>query len=267
MATLTLVSLMADNAEFLYRAITGYLGERMGINTSLVTNVPWRERGRMLDAGVAQVGFICGLPYVRQAESANPMLAPLAAPVLADQRYGNKAVYFSNVIVRCDSAFHSFADLRGAAWAYNEPGSFSGYAVVRAHLATLGETAGYFGRAVESGAHQASVRMVLAGEADASAIDSTVLAFEMQQHPELAEQLRVVASLGPSPIPPVVVRRDVPATLQEEVRAALLGMHEDVNGRGILASGGIARFVAVHDRDYDDIRRKARLAEDVKLTR
>ena len=175
-------------------------------------------------------------------------------------------MYYSDVIVRRDSSLRSFADLRGVTWAYNEPGSFSGYAEVRAHLATLGEKTGYFGCAVEAGAHQASIRMGVAGEAEASAIDSVVLALEMQQHPELQQQLRVITSLGPSPIPPVVIRRDVSAATQEQVQATLLGMHEDATGRAILASAGIARFVAVHDRDYDDIRHKAWLAEDVELT-
>jgi phosphonate transport system substrate-binding protein len=91
--------------------------------------------------------------------------------------YKDRPVYFSDVVVRRDSKFHTFADLRGASWAYNEPGSHSGYNVVGYHLATLGEGSGYFGQVVESGAHQVSLQMILDGRIDASAIDSLVSAF------------------------------------------------------------------------------------------
>ena len=41
--------------------------------------------------------------------------------------------------------------------------------------------------------------------------------------------------------------------------------HEDVEGQAILSDGMIARFVVVHDADYDDIRRKALSAEEVSF--
>ena len=81
----------------------------------------------------------------------------------------------SDVIVRADSPFLSFADLRGAVWAYNEPRSHSGYNVVRYHLAAKGMPAAYFGRVVESGSHHNSLQMILQRSIDAAAIDSTVL--------------------------------------------------------------------------------------------
>src|SRR5205809_367422 len=79
----------------------------------------------------------------------------------------------------------SFADLRDRAYAYNDPDSHSGYNVPRDHLLRLGETAGYFGRVVASGSHQASIRLVETGEVDASGIDSTVLDLERQRRPDL----------------------------------------------------------------------------------
>jgi phosphonate transport system substrate-binding protein len=88
---------------------------------------------------------------------------------------------------------------------------------------------------------------------------------ELKRRPELAAQFRVVETIGPSPIPPVVVARGVAAEIKRRLRDALLGMHEDSAGQDILSDGMIARFVAVHDADYDDIRRKALSAEEVQL--
>ena len=43
-------------------------------------------------------------------------------------------------------------------------------------------------------------------------------------------------------------------------------MHTDLDGRELLAEAGIARFVAVHDADYDDIRQKAATTRWVTLS-
>jgi hypothetical protein len=42
-------------------------------------------------------------------------------------------------------------------------------------------------------------------------------------------------------------------------------MHEDSEGRAVLAHGRIMRFVAAHDIDYDPIRRMADAAATVSL--
>jgi phosphonate transport system substrate-binding protein len=184
------------------------------------------------------------------------------APVLAGERYGGRPIYFSDVIVRAEDPARSFADLRGRSWAYNERASQSGYGIVRHTLIAMGETRGFFGRVVESGAHQRSIRMVVDGEADAAAIDSQVLAVEFRDHPELRERLRLIAALGPSTIQPLVASCALPAGTRETVRAILLRMHEDPAMRAALEAGFIERFVAVGPSDYDDIRTMLQAAED-----
>jgi len=261
MDTITLVSLMAENARPIYQGIADYLSRRIGVRAALVAGMPWQEQERMLDAGRAEVGFICGLLYVQKCDR----VELLAAPVMRGERYGGRPVYFSDVVVRHDSHFQSFDDLRGAALAYNDPSSFSGNAALRAHLAALGETDGFFGRVVESGGHLWSLALILERQVDAAAIDSTVLDLELARRPDLAGRLRAVAAIGPSPIPPVVVARHVPEALKQQLRGALLEMHEDARGRALLSSGGIAGFAALADADYDDIRRKARSAEGVSF--
>ena len=73
--------------------------------------------------------FICGLAYVELVRLGRADLDPIAAPVLRGERYGDRPVYYSDVIVRRDSPYHRFADLRGRSWSFNEPYSHSGYGV------------------------------------------------------------------------------------------------------------------------------------------
>src|SRR5205823_4143270 len=141
---------------------------------------------------------------------------------------GGRPVYYSDVIVRRDSPHHRFADLRGRSWSYNEPYSHSGYGITLYRLLQLGETRGFFGRVVEAGWHERSIRLVASGAVDASAIDCQVLAVTCREYPELAAQLRVIDSFGPSTIQPLVVARRLPCRVKEEILAAVLEMHEDV---------------------------------------
>lgn len=258
---------MARNADFFYRGLAGYLAQRTAVTIEPVESVPWQEREQMLDRGEAQIGFICGLPYVRKVDRPNPSLELLAAPVMQGDRYQGRPIYYSDVVVHRDSSFRCFADLRGAAWAYNEPGSQSGYNLVRSHLARLGAAAGYFGRIVEAGAHQVSLRLIIEGAVDAAAIDSAVLELELKLHPELKSHLRVIQTLGPSAVPPAVVSRRVPAALRRRLREALLSMHESMEGRRLLDEALMERYVEIADADYNGIRRMAREAESVSLGR
>src|SRR3569833_191777 len=187
---LTLASMLSENADRFVRGLAGYLACRTGKENTTAEHVPWQERERMLDRGEAQIGLCCGLYYVRKTEKLDPPLELLAAPVMRGPHYGGRPGYFSDVVVRTDSSVRSFGDLRGAVWSYNEPHSHSGYNLVRYHLAGMGETAGYFGRVVEAGSHLRSLQLSLEGLVSASAIDSTVLEFELRSSPGLAAQLR-----------------------------------------------------------------------------
>jgi ABC-type phosphate/phosphonate transport system substrate-binding protein len=75
----------------------------------------------------------------------------------------------------------------------------------------------------------------------------------------------VIETIGPSPIPPWVISKQVPLDLRCELRSILLDLALQQRGREILARGRIARFIAAHDADYDPIRRMARKAERVML--
>jgi phosphonate transport system substrate-binding protein len=140
--------------------------------------------------------------------------------VLTDPRFGGAPLYSSEVVVQADSTFRSLADLAGARWAVNEPSSWSGYWVT---LSRVGEWS-YFSQVVEAGSHQRALRMVADGRIDGCAIDCQVLAVELRKHPGLAARIRIVESLGPSPIQPVVARSTLSEDEKQALRARLLSL-------------------------------------------
>jgi phosphonate transport system substrate-binding protein len=263
MLQLKLASCMAENSESLCQGVASRINDQLGIGAQYVNGIPWQERERLFDRGEIQILWLCGLPYVDKADMAESDIELLAVPVPRGKRYHAAPVYFSDVIVRRDRRFETFADLRGASWVYNEPRSHSGFNVVRAQLAELAAYENFFGEVIESGAHSASVQMILAGRADCAAIDSTVLEWLISQRPELAREIRVIETLGPSPIPPWVASKRLPAALRGELRDLLLCLHMEPCGRELLARAGFERFVTADDRDYNPIRVMAAKAEQV----
>lgn len=248
--TYKLYSFLAPALLPIYQLVARYLGQNLGCTIETVVGNSYA------DLADADFSFICGLPYVlRTAPREIPsQLHALAAPVLAGERYQHRPIYFSDVIVHRDSSFHSFADLRGRSWVYNELESQSGYGITRYHLVQMGETQGYFAKVVEAGFHQKAIRMVAKREIDAAAIDSHLLAVELRNHPEFADQIRVIDSLGPSTIQPFAAAAHIPIPLRQDVQDSLVRMHHHEETRQILMNGLIDRFVSVDDSDYDDIR-------------
>lgn len=265
MNNLTITSLQAPNADPFIARLADYLSSKLEATIEFISEPAWQERERLLDSGIVDIGWICGLPYIWKAALHPPRLELLAAPVMSALRYNNSPIYFSDVIVLKSSPFRRFSDLRGARWAYNEPHSHSGFNVTRWRLAEMGEERGFFGQAVEAGSHQSALEMVLSGEVDASAIDSTVLETETGILPELVDRLRVIEVLGPSPIPPFVINLQIPVEVRQRVRETLLGMRRDPDGQVLLNAYRHRRFAAVTDADYDLIREMERKAQSVRL--
>ena len=251
---LSITTCQAENTVPAVRAVAGYLSQRFGLPVHIHLDIPWRERERELDAGNIDIGWVCSAWYALKKSGHNPRLKLLAAPVMAGPRYDGRPVYFSDVLVRRDSSFHTFEDLRGAVWAYNEPNSYSGRYVMLHRLVTAGLEPDFFRDAVPSGGHLNSLDLILDGRVDTAAIDSTVLDFEFREKPELHEQIRVLETIGPSPVPPWVLFTSLPNDLEKQLRLTLLHMHETAAGRAALAAGDLARFAPADDASYDFVR-------------
>jgi phosphonate transport system substrate-binding protein len=241
---------LAPNIMPVYRAITEEVGKALGVTTELFVETDYENCSK----DVNDVCFVCSLPYVEYDRQGRAPAEPIAAPVLEGERHHNKPIYFSDVIVKADSPFQTFADLRGHSWCYNEPLSQSGYGITRYTLLKMGETKGFFSKVVEAGFHEKSLELVRSGKIDASAIDSQILAVAMRDDPKLKKDLRIIHALGPSTIQPIAVSKRLPTELRRAIRDVLLNMHKDPAVKARLHMGLVDHFVAVGSKDYDDIR-------------
>lgn len=256
-------SCMAPNMEPFARGVAHWLESTLEAPVEYVDLPEWRDREAAFDRGELDLLWICGLPYVWKADAAEVGAHLVAAPVMSEQRYGNVPVYFSDVVVRKESEVESFDQLRGKTWSFNEPASHSGYNVVRDYLARVGLDWSLFKEVIEAGSHERSLQLIRSGEVDASAIDSTVLEVALRAEPEISEEIRVLLTFGPSPMPPWIVRPGLANELGDNLGRELERMHSTAEGKELLARWGIARFARVVDGDYDPIREMEKRGQGV----
>lgn len=249
-STLLFASFMAPTLYKTYRSITEYIEQYVGVPTFLINGCSLED----FADGSIDAGFICGLSYVQLAAQQPQIVEPLVAPIFSSERYQQRPRYFTDMVVRADGPVYKFTDVRDGVWAYNKKSSHAGHNVVCYTLQQMGWTTSYFRETVETGSHVQSLRMVLNGEVDVAAIDSYVLDILLLKQPELAMQLRVIASLGPSTIPPIVVSSALHPVLKRKIYAALLSIHQHPVYSEDLRASLIERFVPVTDDHYRDIR-------------
>jgi ABC-type phosphate/phosphonate transport system substrate-binding protein len=171
--------------------------------------------------------FMCGLPYSR----AEPRPALIAAPVPSPAEFHGAPRYWSDFVVRKDSALQTVQDAFGKRIAFTVPGSQSGCVAALTYLMAAQ-------REMRADAEAQAVRRaplfseiiaptitpmgalaaVVDGAADIAPIDSYALRLLRRYRPDLASAVRVVGETVPTPIPPLVASA---TAASEKERAAL----------------------------------------------
>ncbi len=244
----------------LFQAITDHLGEALAVRTELTVESkisgPLKPEDDRFTLGSTDVGFLCPPAYVwlRTPPVDSVRLVPLA-PVHDDPRNDGRPVYFSDIVVRHDAPFDRFDDLAGARFGYNDPSSLSGHLSVLSRLAEDGLDPYFFGTFERVGGHRDALERILDGRLDAAAIDANVWRTWKADNPRSARGLRSTDALGPHPVQPVVVRKELADDLLEPIGAALSAPSLIERTRPY----GVVGFAPIADADFDVVAAKARL--------
>jgi phosphonate transport system substrate-binding protein len=245
-----------------YQEIADYIDKKSGLHVEFVSGLSYATVNSMIESGAAQIAFVCGYPYVLSHDGKeNPPIKLLAAPVSAAAHYKGEPKYYSYVIVRRDSPITKFEELKNKTWVYNDEISNSGYNMPRAKLVSIGQTEGFFGKVLKSGSHEESIRMVGAGQADASAVDSLVLDYALAEKEPYASEVKIIETLGPAGVPPVVYSSKLPEEKVQKIKKAFLEMKDDPEGKIILEKAHLLQFMDVTEENYNDIRDMAGQAQ------
>nr|WP_205518736.1 PhnD/SsuA/transferrin family substrate-binding protein [Pseudotabrizicola algicola] len=131
--------------------------------------------------------------------------------------------YRSVLIARADDARTDAAAFGGAALAFNEALSQSGWAAVHEHFQSLGVP---LFPALQTGSHRESARAVAEGRADFAAIDAVTWRL-LCRHDGFAARLRVFAQTRPTPGLPLIAAKGAPRrAIFEAVAEAIAALGE-----------------------------------------
>jgi ABC-type phosphate/phosphonate transport system substrate-binding protein len=133
--------------------------------------------------------------------------------------------YRSMLVCRTADAALPLDAFRGRTVAFNSDDSQSGYNSLRALVAPWAVEGAFFGQALHTGAHRASLEAVRSGAADIAAIDCVSLALFQRENRQVLEGLRICGYTALSPgLPLITSLQTAPAllsALQTTLHAAM----------------------------------------------
>ena len=203
---------------------------------------------------------MCGYPWALRRDPPHLLAVPIPSP----PRYGGRPVYFTDFVVRADSAFTRLEDTFGGCLAYSAEHSHSGYNAARFHLLAYRspERPTFYRRLLGPLVRQVPViDAVIDGRADVGPVDGYALDLLRRHDDERARRVRVVATTVASPSAPLVASPLVDAAARERLTTALLAAHTTPELAPTLDELLLARFVRVAPADLDVFLERARAAE------
>ena len=235
----------------LWRALFASIGATTGPSLAWVEHAapaPLEQLWRRADMGAV---FMCGLPYAR----AEPKPVLIAAPVPSPAAYRGEARYWSEFVVRHDSAFDSVADTFGRRIAFTVPDSQSGCAAALEYFQALEpdsrKTPLFAELIAPTVTPLGALEAVIRGAADIAPIDSYAFSLFCAHRPDLTAQVRIVGRTAPTPIPPLVASAAAIGTVDVEVLStAFLPAHADPASKALLAPLELQRFVRPEPASY-----------------
>lgn len=244
-AVATMVS--AEETFATYRLLAERIGRDVGNQETFVVRPSYVDVREELERGTIDVALVCTGTYVHALPNKRIRL-------LVQPEFKEGLAYKCEFIVPARSSYQTIEDLRGSVMAFTDPESNTGCLVPTAMLLRRNlDPRTFFKKVLFTGSHDRSISAVALGIVDVASVDSLVLESKLSRDAALAGELRVIwqsEALGP---PPVVVRADIDRELEDALREAFLTLDEDEDGRAILQSIGIERFVEPLPGSYQSV--------------
>ena len=146
----------------------------------------------------------------------------------------------------------SLLQLKGAVFAFTDPGQNGSYLGVRYELLTAGEDpARFFSTVFFTRSHREVIKAVALGLAHAGEVDSMVWDSLAKARPDLTGQTRIVAKSHEYGAPPLVANHFVSKEDYSNMQRVLVGMAADPKGIELLKRLGLDGFIPGDEKIYE----------------
>jgi len=206
-----------------------------------------------LIANQIDLAWLSGKSYCQTHEDSKGGVEPVVAAQEPDGSMG----YVSVLVVKADSPYQTFEDLKGKTVARTDPLSGSGYIVPTLEFKKMGKPVDEYFNSPLSGGHPQGVLGVLKGTYDGaftwtSRNDNIGNIRKMIDKGLLKrDQIRVVWTSNPLPSPPVVIRKDLPLAMRADLAKLFVRLKDhSMPLAESIAQGKTNGLVSVYHENY-----------------
>lgn len=230
--------------------IAQYLSKETGYNVKSTTVTSYAAVTEGMTSKKVDMGWVGPLDYVIGREQNG------SYPITASVRFGQKG-YKSFIIVKSDSGINELKDLKGKTFIFGDTLSASSslyprYALIKAGLDPDKDLV------AQRISNQSAVAIgVYQGQGDAGSIydDARKNKEVIQKFPDIMEKTKVIYTSDLIPADPQIVRKDLNKTQVEKLKAALLKLSNDPEGKQWLKDlFSIDSLAEANDADYNVLR-------------
>ena len=262
---LTFALLSTENAAEVGRRwtpIITQLEKDLGVKVKYTTATDYRGTIEALKFGKAQLGHLGPKAYVEASTNNYANVEPIAQLQLANGSLG----YRSCLIVHADSDIFSPEDTAGKTFAFNDPNSASGYLVPSAFfMMEMGiDPQKHFAKVVFSGSHEASILAVANKKVEVASTNLPDLQQLTRENKVPRGGLRVIWVSRLIPNDPIVIRKDMPASLRAAAVESLTTMKARNPETFKEIGAWVGNFVPADDAKYTVIRELNEAAKRLK---
>jgi phosphonate transport system substrate-binding protein len=229
------------------------LQKDLGIKVKHVTATDYRGTIEALKFRKAEVGWLGPKAYVEASNNNYANVEPIAQMKAQSGSLG----YRSCLIAHSDSDVFSPEDIGGKTFAFNDPNSTSGYLLPMTFFLTeMGiDPKRHFSKVTFSGSHEASVLAVANKKVEVASTNLPDMQQLTREGKIARGALRVIWVSKLIPNDPVVVRKDLPASLRSAIQESLTTMKQR-NPAAFAETGAFfgGGFVPVDDSKYQIVR-------------
>lgn len=250
----TVPRLSAAELQTMYAPLADYLSKETGEKVSIVVPKDFIAFKDAAKSGQMDIGFANPLVYVQVKDNSDVQPLALSSEVKSGTRLRGI------IIVRKDSGINSIRDLKGKKFVFMDKDSPAGYLFQILLLSKAGFdpkkdiTILPFAKR-----HEKVTMAVLNGTADAGGIREDEL--EKVKDKVDVSQIRIVGYTDYFPNWPFFATSKLKPETATKIRAALLKLRpNDPQNQAILGPARLTGFIPVQDKEYDDLRKAAKIA-------
>ncbi len=224
------------------------LSRKHGLSYSLVSFPSPKKLSQEMKAGQIEIGSTTSMEYIKMAETIK--LVPLAIKQIAD-----KTTFKLLLLVHRSSGIKELSQLKGKSISiYNRDPIHQEYLDVILGREGLKGAGSFFSTIKQRKKAKSTVLDVFFKQTDACIVSEMVFSISAELNPQLKKRLNILTTSKPFANDILFAISGLPQDHMERIKKALVGIHEEPEGKQLMLISRAQRYVLAKDADLSSLR-------------